>query len=118
MIVVVGLFVGVMGFIGVEGLCVKGGVLGCYEYGDGVVDGKDDEGEYDGCDEECLRGSVFVVDLEDVDLEEVDVDGGDVGDWVVEEEEDEKGYDDVVDWEDFGGFDKDEVDGLEDVDLI
>lgn len=113
----VGLLAGVTGFTGAEGLCAKGGVLGCHEHGDGVVDGKDDEGEHDGCDEECLRGSASAADLEDADPEEADADGGDAGDRAAEEEEDEKGHDDVVDREDLGGLDKDEVDGLEDVDL-
>lgn len=100
-----------------EGLGAEGGVLRGDDHGDAVVEGEGDEGEHDGGDEEGLGAGVALADAEDGQPEEADPHGGEADDAGGKEEEDEQGEEEVVYREDFGGFDKDEVDGLEDLDV-
>ena len=55
-------------------------------------------------------------DLKEPNPEESDADRRDTGNGATEEVEDEKGHDNIVDWEDFGGLDKYPVNWLEDID--
>ena len=100
-----------------ESLRAVHGVLRSQEVDDGVVDCQNDKGLHNGCNEQGLRRGAALFDLEQPDPEEADSHRGDACNGAAEEEKDQKGHEDVVHGESLGGFYKDPVHRLEDVDV-
>lgn len=108
---------GIRRLIGAECLGSIEGVLGSHKHGDRIVDGQRDEQQHDRGDEKSLRGCPASADLEDSDPEEADANCGNTGDGAAEQDEDQKGHQDVVDGESLGSLEEDPVHRLENVDL-
>ena len=117
MVSTVGLFARVS-----EGMITKGlgsivRILRSDHHGEGVVDREGHESEHDRGHEKGLWGGVTFSNLEDFEPEEADSQGGDADDGAGKKEKHQEEENDVVNGEDFGGFDEYPIHRVEDIDV-
>ena len=98
-----------------EGLCTEGGVLGCDDHGERVVEREHDEGEEDSSHEHSIWCSLALADPEEGDPEEANANGGHADNGRGKEEHGKEEVEDVVDREDTAGDGHDVVDRVEDL---